>query len=202
MREFFKRGFDFIGAFILIIVVSPLLLVIWIMARIKLGGPVVFRQPRPGKNGEIFTLYKFRSMTNEKDSEGNLLPDQCRLTKFGRFLRDTSVDELPELFNILFGDMSFVGPRPLLVQYLDRYSTEQMRRHEVRPGLTGWAQVNGRNALSWEEKFALDVWYVDHWCIWLDMKILYMTFMVVLKRSGINAEGEATMNEFMGSKED
>ncbi|HYE69700.1 MAG TPA: sugar transferase [Anaerovoracaceae bacterium] len=202
MKDFFKRLFDFIGAFILITVVSPLLLVIWIMARIKLGGPVVFRQSRPGKNGEIFTLYKFRSMTNEKDPKGNLLPDQQRLTKFGKFLRDTSIDELPELFNILFGDMSFVGPRPLLVQYLDRYSIEQMRRHEVRPGLTGWAQVNGRNALRWEEKFALDVWYVDHWSIWLDMKILYMTFMVVLKRSGINAEGEATMNEFMGSKED
>ncbi len=202
MGDFLKKILDFIGALILIIALSPLLVIIWIMVRVKIGGPVVFRQTRPGKNGEIFTLYKFRSMTNEKDSEGKLLSDEHRLTKFGSFLRSSSLDELPELFNILFGHMSFVGPRPLLVQYLDRYTPEQMRRHEVRPGLTGWAQVNGRNALSWEEKFKMDIWYVDHKSFWLDIKILYMTFKVVLKRSGIHADGETTMHEFMGSKED
>jgi len=164
-----------------------------------MGRPVLFKQMRPGLNGKPFYMYKFRTMTYERDEQGTLLSDELRLTGLGRFLRSTSLDELPELFNILKGDMSLVGPRPLLMQYLDRYTPEQARRHEVKPGITGWAQVNGRNAISWEEKFALDVWYVDNCSLWLDMKILLMTLVKVFKREGISAAGEATMPEFMGS---
>ena len=202
MKYAVKRCFDVILALILIILLSPILLILWILVRIKLGGPALFKQERPGLYGSVFMLYKFRSMTEKKDSSGNLLPDHERLTKFGKLLRQTSLDELPELFNILRGDMSFVGPRPLLVRYLSRYNTEQTRRHDVRPGLTGWAQVNGRNAVTWEEKFKLDVWYVDHWSLWLDLKIIVKTVEVVLKRSGISEAGEATMSEFMGNTGD
>jgi len=160
---------------------------------------VIFTQERPGLHGRIFKMYKFRTMRDLRDAGGNLLPDEQRLTKLGRFLRSTSLDELPELFNVLKGEMSLVGPRPLLVAYLDRYTPEQARRHEVLPGITGWAQVNGRNAISWEEKFKLDVWYVDHQSFWLDLKILFMTLAKVFKREGISAEGSATAPEFMGS---
>jgi lipopolysaccharide/colanic/teichoic acid biosynthesis glycosyltransferase len=168
--------------------------------RQELGSPVLFRQVRPGLGGKPFVMYKFRTMTEERDEQGNLFPDEKRLTPFGAFLRAWSLDELPELFNVLKGDMSLVGPRPLLMQYLDRYTPEQFRRHEVKPGITGWAQVNGRNALSWEEKFKLDVWYVDNWTIWLDLKILWLTLVKVLRREGISAHGHATMPEFKGSE--
>lgn len=198
MKTAVKRLLDSAFSLILIIISSPVMLLVYLLVKIKLGSPALFRQERPGLHGKIFTMYKFRSMTDKKDENGNLLPDRERLTRFGNLLRQTSLDELPELFNILKGDMSFVGPRPLLVQYLQRYSPEQARRHEVKPGLTGWAQVNGRNAISWKEKFELDVWYVDHWSISLDAKIIWMTFETVLKRSGVNAAGEATMGEFMG----
>jgi lipopolysaccharide/colanic/teichoic acid biosynthesis glycosyltransferase len=177
----------------------PLLLSLAVLVRLKSGAPVFFRQPRPGLHGRLFQLIKFRTMTPERDAHGNLLPDAQRLTPFSGWLRSTSLDELPELLNVLKGEMSLVGPRPLLVQYLDRYTPEQARRHNVRPGLTGWAQVNGRNALTWEEKFALDVWYVDHHSLWLDLRILLRTLRQVLSREGISAPGEATMPEFMGS---
>ncbi len=196
-----KRLFDFFAALAGILMLSPVLLVLAVLVRKKLGSPVFFKQQRPGLNGKIFTMYKFRSMTDKRDGEGNLLPDEDRLPPFGKFLRSTSLDELPELINVLKGDMSLVGPRPLLVQYLPRYSTFQARRHEVRPGITGWAQVNGRNALSWEEKFALDVWYVDNASFTLDLKILWMTVHKILKREGITQEGQATASEFMGSGE-
>jgi len=175
-------------------------LVIAVLVRIKLGKPVIFKQKRPGLNEKIFTLYKFRTMTNEKDSSGNLLPDRDRLTKFGRFLRSTSLDELPELINILKGDMSFVGPRPLLVQYLPLYNEHQRKRHNVKPGLSGWAQVSGRNAISWEEKFDLDVEYVNKVSFLFDLKIFFLTIKKVIMREGINQEGEATMEYFKGSK--
>ena len=197
-RHFFKRFFDIILSLLALIVLSPLLVILALLVRIKLGKPVLFSQKRPGKDEKIFTLYKFRTMTDHKDSEGNLLPDGERLPSFGKFLRSTSLDELPELFNILKGDMSIVGPRPLLVQYLTRYNEEQKRRHEIRPGFTGWAQVNGRNAISWEEKFSYDVWYVDNLSLWLDVKIILRTLMVVCKRSGINSESSETMEEFVG----
>jgi len=199
MKAAAKRLLDIIFSLLLILILSPVLLVLSVLVKVKLGSPVLFRQERPGLHGKIFVMYKFRSMTDSKDENGNLLPDSERLTDFGKLLRQTSLDELPELFNILKGDMSFVGPRPLLVRYLDRYTPEQARRHEVKPGLTGWAQVNGRNAISWEEKFKLDVWYVDHWTLWLDFKILLMTVVKVLKREGISSEGEATMGEFLGT---
>jgi len=170
--------------------------------RLKLGKPILFRQPRAGFHGCQFELLKFRTMTNARDPQGRLLPDEQRLTPFGRLLRSTSLDELPQLFNVLRGDMSLVGPRPLLMEYLPRYTPEQARRHEVRPGITGWAQVNGRNVLSWEEKFRMDVWYVDNRSIWLDLKILWLTLRSVLARRGISAPGEATMPEFMGSNSD
>jgi lipopolysaccharide/colanic/teichoic acid biosynthesis glycosyltransferase len=176
----------------------PLLAALALLVRIKLGSPVFFRQKRPGKNAEIFELLKFRTMTNEQNTQGNLLSDAQRLFPFGRWLRSMSLDELPELWNVLKGHMSLVGPRPLLVQYLTRYTPEQARRHEVRPGITGWVQINGRNAISWEEKFKLDVWYVDHASIWLDLKILVLTLTQVLRREGISASGEATMPEFFG----
>jgi lipopolysaccharide/colanic/teichoic acid biosynthesis glycosyltransferase len=181
------------------LVASPLLLIIAILVRVKLGGPVLFRQVRPGFGGRPFTLLKFRTMRDLRNRGGILLPDEARLSSFGRFLRRMSLDELPELFNVLKGDMSLVGPRPLLMQYMDRYTSEQARRHEVEPGITGWAQVNGRNAITWEEKFALDFWYVDNQSLLLDLKILAMTAWKVLKREGISAQGEATMPEFMGT---
>ncbi|MBI5425334.1 MAG: sugar transferase [Opitutae bacterium] len=174
----------------------PLLLLLAVVVRLKLGAPVLFRQKRPGKDERVFELVKFRTMTDARDREGNLLSDGDRLPPFGRWLRATSLDELPELWNVLKGEMSLVGPRPLLVQYLPRYSREQRRRHEVMPGLTGWAQINGRNALSWDEKFALDVWYVDNHTSRLDLKILFLTFWQVIGRRGISAQGEATMREF------
>jgi lipopolysaccharide/colanic/teichoic acid biosynthesis glycosyltransferase len=194
----FKRICDFILALVILVAFCWLLLILWLLVAAKLGRPAVFRQERPGRDGRIFTLYKFRTMTDATDADGNTLPDEVRLTSFGRKLRSTSLDELPELFNILKGDMSLVGPRPLLVKYLPRYSPEQARRHNVRPGLTGWAQVNGRNAISWEQKFAYDVWYVDHVSAGLDLKIIAKTALSVIKRDGISAEGEATMGEFLG----
>lgn len=202
MKNAVKRLFDILLASILILILSPILLLVFILVKRKLGSPAIFRQKRPGVHGKIFTMYKFRSMTDARGKSGELLPDEIRLTRFGRLLRKTSLDELPELFNILKGDMSFVGPRPLLVQYLERYTPQQARRHEVKPGLTGWAQVNGRNAISWNEKFQLDVWYVDHWTLLLDVKIMFMTIGKVIKRDGISAAGEATMSEFMGGEEE
>jgi len=198
--KYLKRPLDFILALFALIIFSPFLILIAVLVRIKLGSPVIFKQKRPGLNEKIFTLYKFRTMTDEKDEKGELLPDEIRLTKFGKFLRSTSLDELPELFNILKGDMSFVGPRPLLVQYLPLYNEHQKRRHEVRPGLSGWAQVNGRNAISWEEKFDYDVEYVDHISFILDCKIIFMTIKKVLKREGISSETSVTMEPFKGSK--
>lgn len=178
----------------------PVIVLLVLLVRIKLGSPVFFVQTRPGLGGRPFRLFKFRTMTAAKDAAGNLLSDAQRLTPFGRFLRSTSLDELPGLLNVLKGDMSLVGPRPLLMEYLPLYSPEQARRHEVRPGITGWAQVNGRNALSWEEKFKLDVWYVDNRSLWLDIKILWLTAAKVFKREGISAEGEATMVKFLGKQ--
>lgn len=195
-----KRVFDLLVAAMLMIVLSPLLLTVAMLVRLKLGSPVLFTQQRPGMQGYIFTLYKFRTMTDKQDATGQLLPDSERLTPFGRFLRSSSLDELLELWNVLKGDMSLVGPRPLLIQYLDRYTPEQARRHEMRPGITGLAQVSGRNALSWEEKFELDIWYIDNWSLWLDLKILSMTVLKVFKREGISANGEATAPEFMGTQ--
>lgn len=195
-----KRLFDVVvSACALLVLALPLLVVIW-MVRRKLGSPVFFTQVRPGMHGKPFKMVKFRSMTSERGTDGELLPDAVRLTPFGRFLRSTSLDELPELWNVLKGDMSLVGPRPLLMEYLPLYSPEQARRHEVRPGITGWAQVNGRNAIAWEDKFKLDVWYVDHCSLWLDIKILWLTVKKVLVREGISAAGEATMGKFTGSK--
>lgn len=194
-----KRLFDLIATAVGMIVALPVMAVTALLVRLKLGSPVLFCQKRPGLGGEIFTLCKFRSMLNAVGADGNPLPDEKRLTAFGAWLRSTSLDELPELFAVLSGKMSLVGPRPLLVQYLERYSPEQMRRHEMKPGITGWAQVNGRNALSWEEKFALDVWYVDNWSFWLDIRILWLTVRRVLRREGISGGGEATMREFMGN---
>lgn len=200
MQNIIKRFFDFVFSIVLITLFSPIYLVLIFMIKMLLGSPVIFKQERPGYHGKVFTMYKFRTMTNEKDQYGNLLPDNKRLTKLGVFLRKTSLDELPELFNILKGDMSFVGPRPLLVKYLKRYNSEQMRRHEVKPGLTGWAQVNGRNTIAWEEKFKLDIWYIDNWSFCLDIKIIILTFIKVIKREGISQEGQATMEEFKGTK--
>lgn len=194
-----KRLIDILGSGAGLVLLSPFLLVVAVLVRIKLGSPVFFRQQRPGLNGKPFMLVKFRTMTDERDEKGNLLPDEVRLTRFGQFLRSTSIDELPELWNVFVGELSLVGPRPLLMQYLDRYTPEQARRHEVKPGITGWAQVNGRNALSWEEKFKLDVWYVDHLSFSLDTLILFATFLKVLKREGISGEGHVTMQEFLGS---
>lgn len=197
--KYVKRILDIISSLLAIIILSPLLAVTSVLVKTKLGSPVLFRQERPGKDEKIFTLMKFRTMTDERDENGELLPDEVRLTKFGKFLRSTSIDELPELFNILKGDMSVIGPRPLLVQYLPRYNEHQHRRHEVKPGLSGWAQVNGRNAISWEEKFDFDVEYVDNYSLLMDIKILFMTVANVLKRDGISSETSATMEEFMGN---
>jgi len=194
-----KRVVDIVGASVGIILFAPVMLVFALLVLLTMGRPVLFRQQRPGLRGKPFTLYKFRTMRDARTPSGELLPDEVRLTTFGKWLRSTSLDELPELFNVFKGEMSLVGPRPLLMEYLPRYSPEQARRHEVKPGITGWAQVNGRNALSWEEKFRMDVWYVDNWNLWLDMKILLLTIWKVLKREGINAEGCATMPVFTGN---
>jgi sugar transferase EpsL len=195
-----KRLFDLLATSLGLLIISPVALVVAVLVWLRHGAPVLFRQQRPGYRGRPFYIYKFRSMTNARNQAGNLLPDAERLTSLGRFLRSTSLDELPELFNILRGEMSLVGPRPLLMQYLERYSPEQARRHEVLPGITGWAQVNGRNALAWEDKFKLDVWYVDHRSFWLDIKILLLTFWKAFRREGISQPGHATMEEFMGNK--
>lgn len=195
-----KRPQDFLCALLALIVLSPVMLVTAILVRVKLGSPVIFRQERPGLDGKVFRLYKFRTMTDQKDENGKLLPDEIRLTGFGKKLRSTSLDELPELFNILKGDMAVVGPRPLLVRYLPRYNAHQARRHEVRPGFTGYAQVNGRNSITWEEKFDKDVYYVDHVTFLGDWKIIFKTVGTVLKREGINSDTSATMEEFMGTE--
>lgn len=199
-KKFGKRFLDIVFSLVFLFLFWWMYLLIALFVRVLLGKPVLFQQQRPGKDGKIFALYKFRTMTEAKDAQGNLLPDEVRLTRFGKFLRATSLDELPEIFMILRGDMSIVGPRPLLVKYLPLYNEYQRRRHEVKPGLTGYAQVNGRNSVSWEEKFDMDVWYVDHISFFLDLRILYQTVIKVLKREGISAEGMATMSEFEGTK--
>jgi sugar transferase EpsL len=196
-----KRIFDLLIASLGLIILSPIILPTAILVRIFLGMPILFRQTRPGYKGKPFTVYKFRTMTDARDTQGNLLSDDVRLTRFGRFLRAASLDELPELFNILRGEMSFIGPRPLLMEYLPLYSPEQMRRHDVHPGLTGWAQVNGRNAVDWPARFALDVWYVDHWSFWLDIKIVLMSFWKVIQHEGIHQPGQATIEYFKGNKD-
>lgn len=194
-----KRTFDTCFALAWLIFFAPLLIVIAVLVRVKLGSPIFFIQDRPGKNGKPFRMVKFRTMTDVRDAKGELLPDEIRLTRFGKLLRSTTLDEFPEMWNVLLGDMSVVGPRPLLMRYLPRYNTFQARRMEVKPGVTGWAQVNGRNALSWDEKFALDVWYVENQSLWLDLKIVVQTFFVVFRRRGINSAKAATMEEFMGN---
>ncbi|WP_281816369.1 sugar transferase [Parabacteroides goldsteinii] len=198
-KHFFKRLIDFILSFFALAILGPILLVmiIWLHFANK-GASVFFLQERPGKDGEIFKVIKFKTMTDERDTDGNLLPDEKRLTKVGKFVRSTSIDELPQLINVLKGDMALIGPRPLLVQYLPLYSKEQTRRHEVRPGITGWAQVNGRNAISWTKKFELDVWYVEHCSFRLDVKILFLTIKKVFVREGISQKGQATMEAFNG----
>jgi lipopolysaccharide/colanic/teichoic acid biosynthesis glycosyltransferase len=195
-----KRLFDLAGALALLIILSPVILVTAVVVAIGLGRPILFRQKRAGYRGQIFEMIKFRSMTDARDADGNLMPDDQRLPRLGQFLRASSLDELPELWNILRGDMSLIGPRPLLVRYLDRYTPEQARRHEVRPGLTGWAQVNGRNTVDWDDRLAMDVWYVDHQNFRLDVIVALRTVITVLRRSGVSAEGHATMPEFMGSE--
>lgn len=200
--KYIKRILDIISSLLAIIILSPLLGILTVIGAFEMKGNPFFAQERPGKDEKIFKLVKFRTMTNAKDKDGNLLPDADRLTKYGEFLRNTSLDELPELFNILKGDMSVIGPRPLLVKYLPRYNQHQHRRHEVKPGLSGWAQVNGRNAISWEDKFNYDVEYVDNYSIVMDIKILFMTILNVLKREGISSETSATMEEFMGTAEE
>lgn len=199
-RRYFKRPMDFILSLLAIIVLSPILAIIAILVKVNLGSPVIFRQERPGLNERIFTLYKFRTMTDKRDQNGDLLPDEVRLTNFGKFLRSTSLDELPELFNILKGDMSIVGPRPLLVQYLPLYNDHQRRRHEVRPGLSGLAQISGRNAISWEEKFDLDVKYVENVSFFGDWKIIFKTLKKIIKREGIHSDKTVTMEPFEGNK--
>jgi lipopolysaccharide/colanic/teichoic acid biosynthesis glycosyltransferase len=194
-----KRLFDLLLTSLGLVVISPLLLLLAFSVWLVHGSPVLFRQKRPGYRSQPFMNYKFRTMNEKRDAQGNLLPDAERLTRLGRLLRSTSLDELPELLNVLRGEMSLVGPRPLLLQYLDRYTPEQARRHDVLPGMTGWAQINGRNILTWEEKFRLDVWYVDHWSLWLDLKILLQTFWKVLRREGISQSGQVSSEEFMGN---
>ncbi len=199
-KHFFKRLIDFILVFCVLAVIWPILLLItlWLHFANK-GAGAFFTQERPGRNGKIFRVIKFKTMTNERDKDGNLLPDEQRLTRVGKFVRSTSIDELPQLVNVLKGDMALIGPRPLLVQYLPLYSKEQVRRHEVRPGITGWAQCNGRNAISWTKKFELDVWYVDHCSLWLDIKIIFITLKKVFVREGISSETSATMEAFTGN---
>ena len=196
----FKSIFDKTLALFLIILFSPIYIVVSLLIFFKMGSPILFRQKRPGYKEEIFGIYKFRTMTNETDEDGNLLPDDKRLVGIGKFIRSTSLDELPQLFNVLKGEMSFVGPRPLLEEYLPLYNEKQKRRHDVKPGITGWAQVNGRNAISWEQKFDYDVWYVDNQSFWLDIKILWLTFLKVVKRSDISSSTSSTMEKFTGSK--
>jgi sugar transferase EpsL len=196
-----KRLFDLILTIPALILLAPVLALVALMVRVKLGSPMLFRQQRPGRQARPFTIYKFRTMSDGRDAHNQPLPDGERLTPFGRFLRRSSLDELPELYNVLKGEMSLVGPRPLLMKYLDRYTADQMRRHEVKPGITGWAQVNGRNNLSWPEKFNLDVWYVDHCSLGLDIKILAMTIWIILKREGINQPGQATAREFTDKRD-
>ncbi len=195
-----KTIFDKSLALLLIILFSPIYLIVSLLILFKMGRPILFRQKRPGLNSEIFGIYKFRTMTNEKDEKGELLPDDQRLVGVGKFIRSASLDELPQILNVLKGDMSFVGPRPLLIEYLPLYNDEQKRRQDVKPGITGWAQVNGRNAISWEQKFDYDVWYVDHQSFWLDIKILWMTFLKVVKRSDISSDTAVTMEKFEGTK--
>lgn len=197
-----KRCFDLIVASLALLFLSPFLLILTLLTRWRLGAPVLFRQERPGRHGQPFTLLKFRTMTDARDETGALRPDAERLVPFGRFLRSTSLDELPELINVLRGEMSLVGPRPLLMRYLERYTPDQYRRHDIRPGITGWAQINGRNSLSWEEKFALDLWYVEHVSLKLDLKIILLTLWKVLQREGISHAGEATTFEFQGSSQE
>jgi sugar transferase EpsL len=197
-----KRAFDFVAALMALLLLAPVIVGVALLVRLRLGRPVLFSQPRPGRHGRPFRMYKFRSMNSACDAQGVLLPDAQRLTRFGLWLRASSLDELPGLWSVLRGDMSLVGPRPLLIQYLPRYSSRQARRHEVRPGITGWAQVNGRNAISWEEKFELDVWYVEHQSFWLDLKILWLTAARVWARKDVSAAGHATMPEFMGSEKE
>ena len=196
----FKRAFDLMVSLILLCLFAPLMGIIALLIRATMGPPVLFRQPRIGYRGRVFTIYKFRTMADARDEEGNLLPDEQRLTRLGRFLRSTTLDELPELINVLKGEMSLVGPRPLLVEYRDLYTPEQWRRHEMPPGMAGPVLAGGRNILSWEEKFALDVWYVDNWSLWLDLRILARTALKVLKREGVSAEGHVTMPKFRGSQ--
>lgn len=198
ISRFIKLVLDRFVAFIGIIFLFPILIIVAGTIYLRMGSPILFIQPRPGKNARIFNFYKFRTMTNEKDEKGNLLSDEKRLTSFGDFIRKTSLDELPQLWNVFKGDMSFVGPRPLRVQYLELYTPEQARRHDVLPGITGLAQINGRNAISWETKFNLDIWYIDHWSLWLDLKILLLTVFKVLKRENISQEGYTTAPDFKG----
>jgi sugar transferase EpsL len=200
VQAYLKRVFDIVVSAVALTVLAPVMGLIALLVWRTMGRPVLFRQARPGLHGKPFVMYKFRTMRDLRDAEGNLLPDEARLTPFGRWLRTTSLDELPELVNVLRGEMSLVGPRPLLMEYLERYTPEQARRHEVKPGITGWAQIHGRNNLSWEERLRLDVWYVDHWNSWLDLKILWRTLWIVLRREGISAQGHATMPEFIGTK--
>lgn len=196
-----KRMFDFIFSLIAILIFIIPMFIVAVVIQVTMGSPIIFKQERPGLRGKSIFVYKFRTMTDECDERGNLLPDSIRLTKVGKLIRKLSLDELPQLFNVLKGDLSLVGPRPLLMEYLPLYTEEQARRHEVRPGITGWAQVNGRNAISWEERFKLDVWYVDNQSFWLDLKILFLTVVKVFKSEGINQEGQATMQKFTGSSE-
>ena len=200
VQAYLKRVFDIVVSAVALTVLAPVMGLIALLVWRTMGRPVLFRQARPGLHGKPFVMYKFRTMRDLRDAEGKLLPDEARLTPFGRWLRATSLDELPELVNVLRGEMSLVGPRPLLMEYLDRYTPEQARRHEVKPGITGWAQIHGRNNLSWDERFKLDVWYVDNWSLWLDVKILWRTLWMVLRREGISAQGHATMPEFRGSQ--
>lgn len=195
-----KRLIDFASSVLLLIILSPIIGIVAVLVRTKIGTPIIFKQERPGLKGRSFYVYKFRSMTSERDENGELLPDDVRLTSIGKILRKLSLDELPQLWNVFKGEMSFVGPRPLLVEYLPLYNIRQARRHDVRPGITGWAQVNGRNAISWEEKFELDVWYVENQSLWLDMKILFMTVKKVFISEGISQDGQATMSKFTGNK--
>lgn len=197
-----KRVCDFIAAILGLVILGPITIIVAILVRFKLGSPVFFRQQRPGHRGKGFMMIKFRTMTDAKDANGKLLSDAERLPAFGAFLRSSSLDELPELVNVLKGDMSLVGPRPLMMKYLPRYTPEQARRHEAKPGITGWAQINGRNNISWPERFELDGWYVDHWSLYLDAAILFRTFIQVFKRAGVAQDGHATVQEFMGSQDD
>ncbi len=201
LSRLIKSLIDRLVAAIMLIFLSPFIGILAIAIRFNMGSPIIFSQPRGGKNNSTFTFYKFRTMTDERDSEGNLLPDMERLTPLGEFLRQTSLDELPQLWNVLVGDMSFVGPRPFIAVYLERYTPEQARRHSVRPGITGWAQINGRNSITWEEKFQLDLWYIDHWSLWLDLKIIAQTVNKIVSKEGVDEDQNTTMTEFMGTLE-